>query len=284
MGDALKHRKAKDGGFVERRRRARSAPGFGSKRARALVDGLTRGELVKKYDHKVRAEAWRIAKRGPNVIEVDDLVSMGFLGLMDAADKYDPKRGVKFDTYAEYRIRGAMLDELRRQDWVPRSARATAKAIEAAYSTVEGDTRTRATDKEVSRKLGLSLKRFQKIRRDIGSLSLVHYENIESLREQEDSVFTAALENGQADLFTEITRKDAKEMLDRLFTTLEEDERIILSCYYYRGLNQAEIGEILSLSESRVSQLHKRAILKIRKELQSKAPSAQRLFQMLFEV
>lgn len=262
----------------ERRRHPRSAPGFASRKGQKLSIGLTKAELVQKYHHKVRIAAAQIAKKFTHSIEVDDLISMGFIGLMDAADKFDPSRGVKFETYAEYRIRGSIFDELRKQDWVPRSARDRAKELQKAVAEIEFKKGRGATDREVSRELGVSLGRYQEMKRDLGNLALVNYESLETLAEKEDSALARS-----EDLMTEVSRKDAKAILDRLFMKLLEEERIVLSCYYYRGLNLREIGAILSVGESRVCQIHTKAILKLKKELLSQVPSVESLFLILLE-
>ena len=211
-------------------------------------------------------------------------MSMGFIGLMDAADKFDPSRGVKFETYAEYRIRGSIFDELRKQDWVPRSARDRAREMERAAADIEFKKGRHATDREVSRKMGVSLDKYQEMKRDLGTLSLVNYESLETLTEQEDAALALVMENGQSgDPLTEATRKDAKALLDRLLASLTEEERIVLSCYYYRGLNLREIGQILSLGESRICQIHTKAILKLKEELRTQVPSVKNLFLILLD-
>jgi RNA polymerase sigma factor for flagellar operon FliA len=245
---------------------------------------MNKAELVEKYHQKVRIAAYQIAKKFSHSIEVDDLVSMGFIGLMDAADKFDPTRGVKFETYAEYRIRGSIFDELRKQDWVPRSARDRAREMERASAEVEFAKGRRATDREVSKKLGLSLQKYQEMKRDIGSLALVNYESVETLTEHEDMALAALTETGQTqDPLTELNRKDVKALIDRLFQSLTEEERLVLSCYYFRGLNLREIGTILTLGESRICQIHTKAIYKLRQQLNSEVASVKNLFLVLLE-
>ena len=136
-GIALKSQKSTKLVIGERRKRLRVAPGYASRKGEKLAEDLSKSELIEKYHHKVRIAAYQIAKKFSHSIEVEDLVSMGFIGLMDAADKYDPSRGVKFETYAEYRIRGSIFDELRKQDWVPRSARDRAREIDKAFNDME---------------------------------------------------------------------------------------------------------------------------------------------------
>lgn len=281
MGGTIKNSRAV---VVERRKRVRVAPGFASRKGEKLADGLSKSQLIEKFHHKVRIAAFQIAKKFSHSIDVEDLVSMGFIGLMDAADKFDPSRGVKFETYAEYRIRGSIFDELRKQDWVPRSARDRARELDKAFNDVEFQKGRRPTDREVSRKLGLSLSKYQEMKRDIGTLAMVNYESLETLTEKDDAALSAVMESNQTtDPFSEVSRKDTKALLDRLFGTLTEEEKTVLSCYYYRGLNLREIGQILSLGESRICQIHTRALLKLRNQLQEQVPSAKSLILLLLE-
>ena len=265
--------------FSDRRQRARSAPSFGSRKGQKIVKGLTKAELVRRYGEKVRLVAYSLAKTLPASIEVDDLISMGFMGLMDAADKYDPNRDTSFETYAEYRIRGTILDELRKQDWVPRSARERAKQIERAADEVTKKKGRPATEKEIGRKLGLTVKRVQKLKREVGSLALVSFEQMTELRQESVMETSAPI----SDPYTEISRKDAKDLLDSLMQSLSEEERIALRCYYFRELTLKEIGAILELTESRVSQIHGQAIIKLRELIKAHVPSVESLFVMLLD-
>ena len=262
----------------DRRRRQRSsAPGFTSRTSEKRVEGLTRSELVRKYEPKVKFIATRMATNLPSSVDVDDLISVGFIGLMDAADKFKESKGVKFSTYAEFRIRGAILDELRNQDWVPHCARGKAKEIDRTYSKIERETGRRATDDEVSAQMGLTRDRFQKMKERLGSLTLVSYEDHEHLQQMPDD----SLESNP---FSKVLRNDAKEFLKGLFEHLSEDEKIVLSCYYFRGLNLKEISEILSVTESRVSQIHTKAIFNLKERLKDQgSSSSDSMFALLLE-
>lgn len=262
----------------DRRRRQRStARGFGSRKGEKLVEGLTRSELVRKYEPKVKFIATRLATQLPSSVDVDDLVSVGFIGLMDAADKFKESKGVKFSTYAEFRIRGAILDELRNQDWVPHCARGKAKEIDQTYNRIEREIGRRPTDAEVSAKMGLTRDRFQKMKERLSALTLVSYEDHEHLQQ-------AADDSNESNPFHSVLRRDAKDFLQGLFATLAEDERIVLSCYYFRGLNLKEISEILAVTESRVSQIHTKAIFRLKERMKDEgSANSDSMFTLLLE-
>lgn len=261
----------------ERRQSGRTVRGFASRRGEKLVEGLTRAELVKKYEHKVKFIAGRLATNLPSSIDVDDLVSVGFIGLMDAADKFKECRGVKFSTFAEFRIRGAIIDELRNLDWMPHCARGNAKKIEQTYRKLEQENGRRPTESEVSARLGVKRERLQKMRGRFTGLSLVSYEEHEHLH---DPVSHSAESNP----FSTVLRKNVTDFLIRLLKNLGEDERIVLSCYYFRGLNLKEISEILQVSESRASQIHTKAILHLKRLLRENKPvESESMFSLLLD-
>ena len=241
---------AADTAAAERRRKPRTGKSYGSRKGQAVVEGLTRSELVVKYGFKVKIIATQIAKKLPASIDVGDLESVGLMGLMDAADRFDPKKGAKFETYAAFRIRGAILDELRSQDWVPRSVRDKAKndadAIQYAMVYIDDMTPSAAA----------------------------------AVRESDAEEKTSFAINP----IDEIARKETRGMLEELFRDLTDHERTIMSCYYFRGLNMKEVAEILDLSEPRICQLHSRAILKLRTSLTERyGSSAQTMVLMLLD-
>jgi RNA polymerase sigma factor for flagellar operon FliA len=246
----------------ERRVKNRTAPGFGTRRGQKLSMGLSKTELIEKYRYKVRAIALKLARDLPASVDVDDLYSMGYLGLMDAADKFDPRRGAKFDTYAEFRIRGAIIDELRKQDWVPRSARDRMDALHAAAEAIEARTGVRPNNEEISQEMDMPLSKFHEMIRDLGSQLLVNMEDMPEGWEQADS--------SMPDPFQEAVRKEAKAVVERLLQSLPEQDRMVLNFYYYRGLNLKEIAAILGVTESRVSQIHGRAIMALKNGLSQK--------------
>ena len=259
----------------ERRHRPRTAPGFGSRRGMKLSMGLTKAELIEKYRYKVRVIAVKMARNMPASVDTDDLFSMGFLGLLDAAEKFDPKRGVQFDTYAEFRIRGAIIDELRKQDWVPRSARDRMNAIRAASDAVEARTGYRPNNRQIRKEMHMPLKKFHEMMRDLGSQTLVNLEDMPEGSDREDSNFP--------DPFTEAVKKEARTVVDRMLKQLPEQERMVLDFYYYRGLNLKEISEILGVSESRISQIHSRAVMDLKNQIKSEVPVVENVFLALID-
>lgn len=270
--------------LVDRRARTRKAPGFESRKGKKLVDGLSKPEIIKKYENKVRLEARAMASRWPNLADIDDLISTGFMGLMDAADRFDSARGVKFETYAGYRIRGAMLDELRREDWVPRSARDRAKRLESSLEQLETQNSRKPTESELSKKMGVSVDRVRKLRSEAASLSLVNFDSVALQAEHDELHRTQPMAPSRApDLMEEMSRRDARDLLGSSMNELSEEERLVVSCYYFRGLTLSEIGEILGVSESRVSQLHSRALLHLRDTLKDRVGSAKEFLLLLFE-
>lgn len=263
------------GGTQDRRTRTRNGPSFGSRRGQRLSMGLTKSELIEKYRYKVKIIALRMARDLPASVDVDDLFSMGFLGLMDAAEKFDPARGVQFDTYAEFRIRGAIIDELRKQDWVPRSARDRMDALHRATAEVEAKTGQKPTDKEISKQMKIPLKKFHEMLRDLGNQTLVCIEDMpEGIESNESSA---------PDPFRQVIQKEAKAVVDKMLQHLSEQERMVLGFYYYRGLNLKEIATILNVTESRVSQIHSRAVLRLKSEIRGQVPAVEHVFLALID-
>jgi len=250
----------------DRRKRKRNAPGFHSRKGRALVDGLTRSELLKKYGHAVKSIAFNIASRITSQVDPEDLISVGMIGLLDAAERFDPSRGVKFMSYAELRIRGTILDELRNQDWVPISARKRAKAIETAAQNIERSTGHKATQKEIGAEMGISEEDVQGIQNTYGALSLVYYMESVTMEKEQEKAFRAA-HTGCCELspFEMTDQKSTRAWLEELLAKLPEDFQIVISCHYFRDLKFKEIAEILGVSESRISQMHAKALINLKR-------------------
>jgi RNA polymerase sigma factor FliA len=260
---------------TDRRGGTRNAPGFRSKRGEKLSMGLTKAELIEKYRYKVRLIAISMARGLPSSVEVDDLISVGYMGLMDAGDRFDPKRGVKFETFSALRIRGAIMDELRNMDWIPRSARDRVNEIQAARETVKARTGEVATSGEMSQQMDISLEKLQQLMRDLGSVGLVNIEDLPESYEPESSAETNP--------FAEAVRGELKTMVARVLSELTERERTVLNCYYYRGLGVKEISQILDVTESRISQIHTQAITELRRRLKSQPASVESVLLSLIE-
>lgn len=227
-----------------------------------------RDQLIVEYAPLIKYIAQKIAARLPANIELDDLISSGVIGLMDSIDKYDASRDNKFKTYAEFRIRGAILDELRAQDWVPRSVREKAKQLERCYSKLEQKTGRHATDEEVCEELGISQDEFHDLLNQVRSVSLISYDDISNFSKTDKRLIHGYGENSKsATPFSEVNHAVFKKMISDSIGELPEKQRLVLSLYYYEDLNLKEIGRVLDVTESRVSQLHTQAIIKLKSKL-----------------
>jgi RNA polymerase sigma factor FliA len=220
-----------------------------------------REELILKYTYLVKFVAGRLYASYGNNVEFDDLVSYGIFGLIDAIDKYDLSRGVKFDTYAQLRIRGAIIDQLREIDWLPRSIRQKSKEIEKAYYEMENKLGRPANDEEMADSFGLSIEDFQKKIQNITTYSIV---SLDDLLEQKRDVTSSDEDKHIETPESEVENTEVKEILVDAISTLPEKEKKVVSLYYYDELTYKEIGKLLSISESRVSQLHTKAIIRLK--------------------
>lgn len=247
------------------------------KQSNRLVKGdfspvnTSRDTLIVEYAALIKFIAQKIAARLPSNIELDDLISSGCIGLMDAIEKYDAKRDNKFKTYAEFRIRGAILDELRAQDWVPRSVREKAKILERAYAKIEQEKGRQATDEEACEALGLTTEQFHEMLNEVRSVSLLSYDDLGNLSNSDKRSLHGVGEAGSRvpTPFSEVNTAHLKKLVAEAIEDLPEKQRLVLSLYYYEDLNLKEIGRVLDVTESRVSQLHSQAVLKLKARLKN---------------
>ena len=234
------------------------------------VDGKLRDQLIMDYAPLIRFVAQRIAARLPSNIDIDDLISAGVIGLMDAIEKYDPSRDNKFKTYAEFRIRGAILDELRSQDWVPRSVRDKAKKIEKTYAMLEQKLGRAASDQEVSNELGIKLEEYHELISKVKAVTLLSIDELTGPNQQDRKSLLECIENVSArNPFSQLKSKGVRDLLVKHIEDLPEKQKLVLSLYYYEDLNLKEIGRILEVTESRVSQLHTQAVERLRMKLKN---------------
>ncbi|RYZ55372.1 MAG: FliA/WhiG family RNA polymerase sigma factor [Proteobacteria bacterium] len=232
------------------------------------VDGKLRDQLIMDYAPLIRFVAQRIAARLPSNIDIDDLISAGVIGLMDAIEKYDPSRDNKFKTYAEFRIRGAILDELRSQDWVPRSVRDKAKKIEKTYAELEQKLGRAVSDEELSGALGIQLDEYYDMVSKVKAVTLLSIDELSGPNQHDRKSLLESLENvSSKNPFTQLKSKGIRDLLVKHIDELPEKQKLVLSLYYYEDLNLKEIGRILEVTESRVSQLHTQAVEKLRSKL-----------------
>ena len=229
------------------------------------VSAQERERLILQYAPMIKHLALRISMRLPSHIELDDLINSGVIGLMDAIEKFDPGKGVRFETYAEFRIRGAILDELRAQDWVSRSVRQKANQLSRTYAELENKLGRAATDEEVMENLGLDQEAFYKLLDRVRSISLINWEEITG-REKVDKGSGEAPGDYRkgSEGFRDLNLRRVRQVLQNAIEGLPEKERIVVSLYYYADLNMKEIGEVLTITESRISQIHTKAILRLR--------------------
>lgn len=225
-------------------------------------------KLILEYAPLIKFIAQKIAVRLPSNIELDDLISSGVIGLMDAIEKYDPTRDNKFKTYAEFRIRGAILDELRAQDWVPRSVRDKAKMLDRATLELEASLGRSANEEEVAAKLNISMDEYYDLLNQVRPISVLSIDDAATFSNVDKKSILNILEGCKLNNpLTQLNLKSVKDVVAKAIEDLPERQRLVLSLYYYEDLNLKEIGKILRVTESRVSQLHAQAISRLRAKL-----------------
>ncbi len=229
-----------------------------------------RNYLMEKFLHVVRYNAERISARLPDEVDIEDLMSSGLFGLMDAIDAFDLARGVKFETYCAPRIRGAILDELRSMDWVPRLVRHRTAKVEQARMGLEMELGRAPTTDEISSRLGVDSEELKKILKDSSAVSISSLSrrcfNTDSSREiHEIDVIEDSRQNSP---ITDIQRRDLKDLLTK---GLSRAERLIVILYYYEEMTMKEIGATLDLSESRVSQMHSSILARLKAQMQHRS-------------
>ena len=234
---------------------------------RDAPDEATRNLLVEHYLPIVRYTAERLHARLPSEVDVEDLMSSGLFGLMDAIEAFDLERGVKFETYCTTRIRGAIFDELRAMDWVPRLVRSRTAKMERARKDIEMTTGRRATEQEVTEHLNVSQDEFQKIKRDSRPVSVVSLNRkwYETDSSRDVTEVDVVRDRRQESPVSKLQRDDLKYLLTR---GLSRAERLIVILYYYEEMTMKEIGVTLDLSESRVSQMHSSILARLKAQMQ----------------
>jgi len=232
-----------------------------------------RDRLILQYAPMIKHLALRIAMRLPSHIEIEDLINSGVIGLIDAIEKFDPEKGVRFETYAEFRIRGTILDELRAQDWVSRSVRQKANQLSRTYAELEQKLGRAATDEEVMESLGLDREAFHKLLDRVRSISLINWEEITGREKLDGTTGEIPTDFWKGtDPFRDLNLRRVRQVLQNAVEGLPEKERIVVSLYYYADLNMKEIGEVLDITESRISQIHTKAVLRLRGKVLSHFP------------
>lgn len=224
-----------------------------------------REKLILQYAPLVKYVASRISAGLPPNVEHADLVSYGIFGLIDAIEKFDLSRNIKFETYAIARIRGAIVDELRALDWMPRSLRTKSKEIERAYAKLEHELKKTPTDADVAKELGITIKEFEKLLTKLSYGSVVALDDLWSNKSEKS--FEISLidmvedDTGEHDPISVAEFHEVKKLIAEAIDRLPYKEKTVIMLYYYEGLTLREIGQVLEITESRASQLHTKAIL-----------------------
>jgi RNA polymerase sigma factor for flagellar operon FliA len=242
---------------------------------RRTRDRAVRDRLILTYAPLVKFVAGRLGSGLPAHVDEGDLVSYGLLGLIGAIERYDPGRDVKFETYAISRIKGAIIDELRAMDWVPRSIRARARDIERAIAELESRLMRAPTDEEIAAKLGVSEDELEDTLTDISRSSIAALDELWTVSSSGDQVaLIDTIEDTEGPQpETALDETEMREALGEAIARLPEREKLVVTLYYYEELTLREIGEVLGVTESRVSQLHTKAILRLKARLSGGSPA-----------
>jgi RNA polymerase sigma factor for flagellar operon FliA len=227
---------------------------------------LSKNTLMLEYQSLVKVIAKKMAARLPASVDFDDLVSAGLIGLMQALERFKPEKGFKFKTFAEFRIRGAMLDELRSQDWCPKGMRQKAKQFERICEKLRAKKGRNATDKELCQALHLNKTKYEQLVRDVNTLEQMNLATYIRIGDDEDRTQTSIelVPDCHETPYEEAEHHDVHDHLVQALRHLEDSERAVLSLYYFEELNLKEIGQRLHLSESRVCQLHSKGISQLK--------------------
>ncbi|WP_454049171.1 RNA polymerase sigma factor WhiG [Cellulomonas sp. Marseille-Q8402] len=233
-------------------------------------DRLVRERLILHYAPLVTAVAGRVGMRLPAMVEQADLVSYGMFGLIDAIEKYEPGRSVKFETYASSRIRGAIIDELRAMDWIPRSVRTKARAVDRAYAELESQLHRVPTESEVAARLQIDVRELRALFTQLSTVNVAALDELLGAGEDRGdrlSLLDTLGDDRTPDPENSFEAQETKFLLARAIDQLGEREKLVLVLYYYEGMTLAEIGRVLGVTESRISQMHTAAMLRLRARL-----------------
>lgn len=236
-----------------------------------------RERLILHYSPLVKYVAGRVSVGLPATIEQSDLVSYGIFGLIDAIEKFDPSRGIKFETYAISRIRGAIIDELRAIDWIPRSVRFKARELEKAMQELESELRRPPSDGELAERLKVSVDELQEMLGKMNLISVVALDELLTVggeRGEKVSLVETIEDTRAADPVALFENEEMRHILAKAVNNLSERERLVVTLYYYEGLTLAEIGAVLGVTESRVCQIHTKAVLGLRNRIQAETRDA----------
>jgi RNA polymerase sigma factor for flagellar operon FliA len=230
---------------------------------------LDRNALIKQYQPLVRRLAHHMMAKLPPSVEVDDLIQVGLIGLADALTRYEASQGVQFETFATQRIRGAMLDELRENDWMSRGSRKSQREIETAMRRVEHRLGRVPKESEIAAELGMSLSDYQSLLGRVRGTQLVYLEDLAGRSEDDDSYLDRHVADSAADPLNVLRDHKLREALVAAIKLLPEREQHIMSMYYEQDMNLKEIAAVLDVTESRICQLHSQSIARLRAKMRS---------------
>ena len=228
--------------------------------------GLNKNTAIKQYAPLVRKLAHHLLAKLPANVEIDDIIQAGLIGLMDAVNRYEETAGAQFETYATQRIRGAMLDELRTSDWLPRSVRKTQRTIEAAIHKLQQKLRRAPTDTEIAREMGISISEYHELLSDARGLQLVYLEDF-SARDDDDDYLDRHCPDSTGEPLERLQAARFRQALVEGIQELPEREKQLMGMYYEQDLNFREIAAVLGVTESRICQLHTQAVTRLRAKL-----------------
>ncbi len=235
-------------------------------------DEVARERLVVAYSPMVKFVAGRLGAGLPSHVEDADLISYGLVGLIGAIERFEPERGIKFETFAMTRIRGAIIDELRSLDWVPRSVRSRAREIEVTQAKLEHELQRAPSEAELAAKLNMSEEELQTSLLEIANSSVYALDELWTVSDSSGdqvSLLDTIADEGAADPQEALDSSEVKDRLTEAIASLPEREQLVVALYYYENLTLREIGEVLGVTESRVSQLHTKAVMRLKSHLQA---------------
>ncbi len=220
-------------------------------------------QLVERYAPLVKKIAYHLLARLPADIHIDDIIQTGLIGLLDASKQYDPRQGAQFETYATIRIRGAMLDEVRRSDWAPKSVHKKARDLTAAMQEIERRTGRDPRDIEVAQEMGIALDEYYQILKDSNSCRMLSFDDLET----DDTQSLGIFEDRQSNVVSELVDEEFQQQLSQAISELPEREKMVMALYYDTEMNLKEVGLLVGVSESRVSQLLSQAQFRLRSKI-----------------
>ena len=238
------------------------------------IDEFEKEELIKSYVPLVKKVVHRLSGRLPKDVDMQEMLNSGIIGLVDALEKYDPKHETNFSTYAQFRIRGAILDSFRSQDWLPRSLRFKSHKIELAYHCIEQKLGRPASDEEVAEELGVPIEELQRLLGEVGSIVMLSFEELGFGHGEERFQADEWLASKGQDPLHRLLGHEKVSVIARALDRLPEKERLVVSLYFYEELNLKEIGEIMGVTESRASQIRSRARIRLKNHLRKTTASA----------